>query len=132
MNGCNIANRKIQTTNQTFFRRAVILIFYKRKQIMTNAIDTIVEQKRTEYFSRIISDDTNLRTWWFILDRSDLKQEEKQFILKFSCNYVRQYVENKPDQDYFSIRLDRFVAKEIRHNIHAIYTLKGWNTRELR
>ncbi len=97
---------------------------------MTNAID-IALNKRTQYFDDIIVDDKNLRTWWFILDRCDLYIEEKQFVLEYSIKSVRQQVENKLDQDFFLTRFDRFIAKEIRHNIRAIYTLKGWNTIEL-
>ena len=97
---------------------------------MTTAIE-VAFNKRTQHFEDIIRDDKNLRTWWFILDRCDLNKEEKQFILEYSIKYVKQYVESKLDEDYFQIRFDRFIAKEIRHNIRSIYDLKGWNTIEV-
>ena len=98
---------------------------------MMNAINLAVK-KRAQYFDDIIRDDKNLRIWWFILDRSDLNIEEKKFILDFSFRFVQQHVQDKLDEDFYSIRFDRLIAKEIRHNINAVYTLKGWQTLELR
>ena len=98
---------------------------------MTYAIETAL-QKRTQYFNEIIADDKNLRTWWFILDRSDLIIEEKKFILDFSIRFVQQSVREKMEIDFYTIRFNRLIAKEVRHNINAVYVLKGWDTMELR
>ena len=98
---------------------------------MTHAIKTAL-QKRMQFFNEITEDDKNLRTWWLILDRSDLNIEEKRFILDFSISFVQQSLREKLETDYYNIRFDRLIAKEIRHNINAVYVLKGWDTMELR
>ncbi len=98
---------------------------------MTYAIETAF-QRRIYYFNNLISDDKNLRTWWFILDRSDLMIEEKKFVLDFSIRFVQQNIREKLEEDFYTIRFDRLIAKEIRHNIDAVYVLKGWDTMSLR
>ena len=98
---------------------------------MTYAIETFF-QRRMNYFNNLISDDKNLRTWWLILDRSDLMIEEKKFVLDFSIRFVQQNIREKSEEDFYIIRYDRLIAKEIRHNIDAVYVLKGWDTMALR
>ena len=58
--------------------------------------------------------------------------EEKKFILDFSIRFVQQNIREKSEEDFYTIRFDRLIAKEIRHNIDAVYALKGWDTMSLR